>query len=245
MIRIEKYIVGSEKNDAYQALKNTIPFEDKYMHYRLDGNVTDSCEDIFFTAHENGVALSRLWMCYPKHQNAIANWGAFFTLEECRGKGIGSNVLNYCFEEITRLKAPPLGLFCTAGKVWLTEMYRKYGFVTAIHDTSCGPLYRPVGDSPKTFKEFCELYYTPTTALHTAKADFGWRNEIDCLLKFAMLDIGLDYSIAGEADLNMILLNTPDRDARVILTEHDRCVGWMLDGKAVIHPKYEGIPVLF
>ena len=245
MIKIEKYVVGSGKNDAFTALKNTIDAQDRYMHYRLDGNLTDTCNDIFFVAHENGVALSRLWMGYPKHKNAIANWGAFFTLEECRGQGIGGRVLNFCFEQLKELENPPLGLFCTAGKVWLTEMYRKYGFDTAIHDTTCGPLYCPLGDSPKTFKEFCEFYYTPTDSLHAVRADFGWRNEIDCLLRFAMHDRGLSYSINGEADLNMILLNTPDRDAKVILTHDERCVGWELDGKVTLHPQYEGIAISY
>ena len=90
-----------------------------------------------------------------------------------------------------------------------------------------------------SFREFCAAYYTPAESLRAEKATFRYRNEVDCLLKFALLDLGLDYRILGEGDLNMILLNTPERDARVILTDEGRCVGWMLDGNICLHPAYE------
>ena len=54
-----------------------------------------------------------------------------------------------------------------------------------------------------------------------------------------MIDRGMSYDINGEIDLHMILLNTPERDAKVILTAEQKCAGWMLDGKAVVHPMYE------
>lgn len=236
---IETYHVGSGETEAYRALKATIPQEDRYMHYRLEGNVAEASDDYYFVAHENGVALSRLWMSVPKNDHPIANWGAFFTLEEYRSRGIGGRVLDHCFETIPALPRRPLGLFCTAGKVGLAGLYARYGFTTAIHDTDCGPLYCPMGDSPAAFREFCNTYYTPAKSLRTEKATFRHRNEVDCLLKFALLDRGLDYRIDGEGDLNMILLNTPERDARVILTETGKCVGWMLDGKVCLHPDYK------
>ena len=237
-MKVEWYHVGSGKTEAYEALRQTIPLEDTYMHYRLNGNAANDCEDYYFVAHENGVALSRLWMCFPRHANAIGNWGAFFTLDECRGQGIGTKVLNLCFETLPTLPNLPRGLFCTAGKPWVANMYKKYGFRPAIHGTEYGPLYFPIGNSPATFQAFCKEYYTPAQALRAQKATFAWRNEVDCLLKFAMLDQGLDYAINGELDLNMILLNTPERDAKVILTDENKCVGWMLNGVAKVHPQY-------
>ena len=238
MVTLEKYVVGSGETEGYRALKGTIPPEDKYMHYRLDGNALDVCNDLYFVAHEDGVALSRVWMCYPGHEHAIANWGAFFTLEACRGQGIGRKVLDFCFEEIAKMQKPPLALFCTGGKPWLAELYGRYGFVPAIHGTSFGPLYCPRGNSPKTFQEFCESYYTPARELRAVKATYEWRNEIDCLLNFAMQDMGLNYAINGESELHNILLHTPEREAQVLLTDENKCVGWMLEGKATVHPRY-------
>lgn len=244
MLKLEKYVVGSGKTEAFNALKRTIPLEDKYMHYRLEGNVSNECEDIYFVAHDNNIALSRLWMCYPKHDNAIANWGAFFTLEEHRGKGIGGKVLDFCFDEIIKLKNPPLALFCTAGKPELAKLYSKYGFVPALKNTTYGALYCPINNSPKTFQEFYKSYYTPTKHLKAINATFEWRNEIDCLLNFAMQDLGLSYAIDNQANLYEILLNSPQRNVKVILTDDNKCVGWMLDGKKKVYPLYEDIEIL-
>ncbi len=243
MLKFEKYVVGSGETEGYKALKATIPAEDAYMHFRLDGACVNDCEDIFFVAHEDGKALCRIWMCYPRHENAIANWGAVYTLEECRGQGLCNKTLTYCMEEIEKLENGPIGLFCTAGRQWLTDMYAKFGFTTAIHDTTSGPLYRPLKDSPKTFKEVCEKYYTPAKSLCAVKATWEWRNEIDCLLKFALQDIGMNYAVNGERDLNMILMNTPERDVKAILTDENKCVGWMIDGDYTIHPLYQNLKI--
>lgn len=241
MLKFEKYVVGTGETEGYKALKSTIPEEDKYMHYRLDGNCLEHCEDVYFVAHENGVALCRIWMCYPRHKSAVSNWGAVYTLEECRGKGLCNKTLNFCFDEISKLENAPAALFCTAGTQWLTDMYTKFGFTTAIRGTTFGPLYYPIGDSPKTFKEFYENYYTPAKTLRAVKATWEWRNEIDCFLNFAMRDNGLDYAINGTRDLYAMLLNGTDKDVKVILTDEDKCVGWMIDGVAKVYPLYENL----
>ncbi len=243
MIKFEAYVVGSGETEGYKALKATIPEDDKYMHFRLDGGCLKDCEDIFFVAHENGKALCRIWMGYPRHENAIANWGAVYTLEECRGKGICNKTLAFCMEEIEKLKNAPLGLFCTSGQQWVTDMYLKFGFTTAITGETKGPLYRPQGDSPKTFKEFCDNYFTPAKALHTVKATWEWRNEIDCLLNFAMKENGLDYAVNGTRDLYSLLFNGSDRDIRAILTDTNKCVGWMIDGEYSVHPLYKDMKI--
>ena len=153
-------------------------------------------------------------------------------------------MLDFCFETLAGEKKLPLGLFCTAGKVGLAKLYARYGFTTAIHDTDCGPLYNPLRVSPASFREFCATYYTPTQSLRAERATFRYRNEVDCLLKFALLDRDLDYCIGGEGDLNMILLDAPERDARVILTDGGKCVGWMLEGEICLHPAYEGEKII-
>ena len=243
MVKFETYVVGSEKGEAYWALKNTIPLEDKYMHYRLDGACLNDCVDIYFVAHEDGKALCRIWMCYPRHENAICNWGAVYTLEECRGRGICNKTLAFCMDEIAKLENSPVGLFCTSGQQWITDMYLKFGFTTAITGMTKGPLYRPLVDSPKTFNELCEKYYTPAKSLRTAKATWEWRNEIDCLLNFAFSEMKSDYSVNGIRDLWSMLLNGTDKDVKVILTDTNKCVGWMVDGQYTIHPNYKGMKI--
>ena len=63
-------------------------------------------------------------------------------------------------EEISKLKNPPLALFCTAGKPHLAKMYAKYGFVPALKNTTYGALYCPLKNSPDNFQDFCKNYYT-------------------------------------------------------------------------------------
>ncbi len=241
MQKFERYVVGSGETEGYKALKATIPEDDIYMHYRLDGNCLEHCEDNYFVIHEDGVALCRIWMCYPRHKNSVCNWGAVYTLEECRGQGLCSKALEFCFDEVNKMENPPMGLFCTAGNQWKADMYIRHGFTLAIRGTTLGPLYYPIGDSPKTFKELYEQYYTPAKSLRAIKATWEWRNEIDCFLNFAMRDNGLDYAINGTRDLYAMLLNGTDKDVKVILTDEDKCVGWMIDGVAKVYPLYENL----
>ena len=240
MIKSEKYIVGTEKDHVYKCLYEMIPQQDKFLHYRLSGKANDVCTDTFFVTHEDGKGLSRVWMGYGRHENAACNWGAVFTQEEARGKGYCAMNLDYCFEVVNALENPPAALFCTAGSVGLTKLYSRYGFVPALKGADCGPLYRPCGNSPKTFQEFAENYYTPTSELVVKDADFGWRNEVDCLLKFALWDMGIKLEINCVESLNGILMDEPNR-AKVVMTKENKCVGWMVDGVMQLHPAYKDV----
>ena len=179
MMKSEKFIVGEEKNEVFRALYNMTPAEDVYMHMRMSGAVSDVCTDIYFVTHEGEEALCRVWMCYGKHEGAVSNWGAVFTPPQHRGKGYCVKTLDLCFDELEKMDNPPPALFCTAGTI--SEVYKRYGFVPALKGAEMGPLYRPFGNSPATFQEFCEQYYTDTDELVVIDADFGHRNEVDCL----------------------------------------------------------------
>lgn len=238
MVKSEKYVVGSERDAVYKTLYEMISKDDTYMHLRLSGALADVCTDMYFVTHEDGKGMSRVWMCYGKHENAVANWGAVYTEEECRGKGYCQKNLDYCFEEVNALKNPPTALFCTAGDI--TAFYRRYGFVPAIKGTEKGRLYRPCGNSPKTFQEFCENYYTPTDELFIIDADFGWRNEIDCLLQFALEDLGEPFGIKDVDKLWVLLMENPER-AKIVLTKENKCAGWMVDDEMQLHPIYRNV----
>ena len=241
MIKSEKYVVGTEKNSVYKTLYDMIPQDDVYMHLRLSGALCDVCNDLYFVTHEDGKGISRVWMGYGKQENAVGNWGAVFTEEDYRGKGFCAKNLDYCFEQIDSMENPPTALFCTAGSV--TALYRRYGFVPAIKGTEQGPLYRPCGDSPKTFEEFCENYYTPTEELFIVDADFGRRNEIDCLLRFALWNMGEKFGIGEVDELRLLLMVSPQR-AKIILSKENKCVGWSADGVMQLHPAYRNIKII-
>lgn len=238
MIKSEKYVVGTERGEAYNALYAMTPKSDEYMHLRLSGALSDVCTDIYFVTHEDGKAYSRIWMGYGKHNGAVANWGAVYTPDEYRGKGYCGMTLDFCFDELEKMKDPPSALFCSAGSI--ATVYKRYGFVPAIKGTDQGPLYRPLGDSPKTFTEFCEQYYTETDELIVVDADFGRRNEIDCLLRFALIDAGESFGICGENDLYVLLMKQLGR-AKIVLTKEGKTVGWSVDGVMQLHPKYRDV----
>jgi hypothetical protein len=241
MIKTEKYVVGDEKDAVYRSLYEMIPQDDKYLHMRLSGAVNDVCYDVFFLTHEDGCGLSRIWMGYGRQENALCNWGAVFTPEEYRGRGYCGRTLDYSFEYIDSMETPPPALFCTAGSMAAT--YGKFGFMPALNGATYGPMYRPCGDSPKSFAEFCESYYTKTDELRAIDAHFGWRNEIDCLLKFALWNMGEEFGILGVGALYELLMADASR-ANIILTKEDKCVGWSIDGVLQLHPKYRGIEII-
>lgn len=243
MLKTEVYIAGDEKNKAYEFLNEMILPDDRFLHMRLQGELTDVTNELFFLTHDEEKGLSRIWMSYGKHKNAISNWGAVATPEEFRGKGYCAKTLEYCFDYVDNMPNAPLALFCTAGTLELTNLYKKYGFVTAISGRDRGPLYRPVGNSPKTFQEFCKQYYDETDELYITDATFQWRNEIDCLLRFALIDMGESLNIKGVSDIWPIILNEPER-AKVIHTKEKKCVGWMLDGEIQLHPLYRNIKTI-
>lgn len=211
------------------------------MRLRVSGGAVTMCEDTYYVAIEEDRCVSRLWNGWGKHERAIGNFGNFLTLEEARGKGLGHRMLEVWYDDLCRRKQKPLGLFCSA-KERAAKLYFPYGFRPALKGRDYGPLYMPLGDSPESFQELCDWYYEPAQRLIRRKATLEWRHEIDCLLKFAMLDRGLTFGIGETTGLEPALLYKPER-AELLFTPSDRCVGWMMDEIAQVHPQYSGIQV--
>ena len=92
---LEKFIPGKSENTAYYALLDMMTDFDlgisyaDMMRYRIRGAAADDCHDIYYIAHDQGMALSRHWNGWGKHADAIGNWGNFYTDPAYRGKGIG------------------------------------------------------------------------------------------------------------------------------------------------------------
>jgi hypothetical protein len=135
---------------------------------------------------------------------------------------------------------------------FVIKLSSKYRF-KPVNQCFCIVDYQPDGmsaniwyqyrNSPKSFAEFCESYYTKTDELRAIDAHFGWRNEIDCLLKFALWNMGEEFGILGVGALYELLMADASR-ANIILTKEDKCVGWSIDGVLQLHPKYRGIEII-
>lgn len=244
------YVPGSVVTDAanslYKALKGLDPGTSyaEMMRLRASGNAAKECTDVYYLCtDERGELVSRLWMGWGKHERAVGNWGNFLTSPQYRGQGIGRQMLNLWHNDLKTRQDLPIALFCTAGDEGLARLYAPYGFRPALKDTSCGPLYCPIGNSPKTFAEFCEQYYTPARSLVFKPATLEYRHEIDCLFKFAMLDANLDYLPSGIDSLEAALLCDDRNRTEIIFTDTNIPVGiahTKSDGKKDIriHPNY-------
>lgn len=239
----EKYITGTPENDAYKAICQMmvnvqigVPHADM-IRLRLGGSVARECHDVYYVAHENGKGVARHWNGWGKHKDAIGNWGNFLTLEDYRGRGIGGQLLGLWWKDFQTQKKRPLCFLCSAATKELTALYSRFGFRPAIEGTERGPLYMPVGQSPATFREFCESYYQPSKTLVHKRATIEYRHEIDCLLQFARKDMGLTFGIGEMKSVESALLYCPER-AGILFAEDGHAVGWSIDGEIQVHPLY-------
>ena len=244
----EKYTLGEPKNAAYYAVADMMKDRDlgvsyaDMIRYRLGGSALPECRDTYYVAHEDGVAAARLWNGWGDHADAIGNWGNFFTDEAYRGQGLGGKLLALWQEDLASRSDTPLCFLCSAGTRELTDLYRRFGFRPAIDGTDHGPLYMPLGDQPESFRDFCKAYYQPSDRLVHKRASIGYRHEIDCLLRFAFADLGLDFGIGETSYIEKALLYAPER-AGILYSEDGHAVGWSFDGEVQVHPMYSGAKI--
>ena len=74
--------------------------------------------------------------------------------------------------------------------------------------------------------------------LYHKRATFEHRHEIDCLLRFALRDLGASFGIGECTSLESALLYYPER-AGLIFSLDGHCVGWSIDGEIQTYPLYE------
>ncbi len=228
--KIEIYIPGETRPESTEVLIGAVKDIDpdksyaNMIRYRIDGNAADQCKDVYYICtDENGKFCSRLWMGWGRHKGAVGNWGNFNTDESLRGQGIGRIMMDAWTKDLANRDDAPLALFCTASERH-TAWYKNYGWRCAMKDAVRGPLYFPIGNSPETFGEFCEMYYKPASSLTFKPATVEWRHEIDCLFKFAMLYIDQDYLPCGMESLEVSLL-AGDKNVEIIFTDTNIPVG--------------------
>jgi GNAT superfamily N-acetyltransferase len=243
-MKLEKYVPGQEKNAAFAAISDMVGGITDGRSYasmmarRISGAVAHECNDTFYVAHEDGKAASRLWMGWGKHKDAIGNWGNFYTVEAYRRRGIGGGLLKLWYEDFQSVQEPPLCFLCTTGSKDITDLYGRFGFRPAIVGREYGPLYRPNGNSPATFREFYTAYYQPSDVLYLRPATVEYRHEIDCLLRFVYIDMGLPFGLGTLSSIEEGLLREPHR-TKMLFSEDGHCVGWQFDDQRQMHPMYE------
>lgn len=246
----EKYFCGQHPNAAQKALWDMVKAECTERPYtetirrRVAGVYADICTDNFYVAHEGGRCYSRLYTSWGKHKDSIGNFGHFVTLEECRGQGIGREVLKIWADDIYSRSDVPLGLFCTA-TAQIAELYRPYGFREIDPNAKGGYLYCPLGNSPESFRELCDQYYQPSDILIHRPASMEYRHELDCLLRFALsLNGDKDFPAGGYYYLEELIITEPRR-VGMLFSKDNHCVGYTIDGNiAKVHPQYRNATII-
>ena len=204
----------------------------RMIRYRLSGRAAAECVDRYFLAVRGGRCVSRIWYGWGRHTEAVGNFGNFKTDDELRGQGIGRHIYNMLKASLQAEAAPPLALFCTSSQPHLVRLYGEIGFRPAVSGTEGGPLYAPLGGSPERFADFCREYYRSSSFLRFVPGSIGFRHEVDCLLRFALLERGED-GIFGlktfpsyEAAFLAIAADPSVGTLERVVTDRDRTVGW-------------------
>ena len=113
---VERFIASKNPSKAQLAMQEMLrdiavdKSYSKMMRLRLRGDAESECHDVYYTAMDGDRAVSRHWMGWGKHANAIGNWGNFLTIEEYRGKGIGGSVLKKWWDDLHSPDHCPLPL---------------------------------------------------------------------------------------------------------------------------------------
>ena len=207
------------------------------MRLRVSGIMAEQCCDVYFVARDGDTCISRLWNGWGKHKDAIGNFGNFLTLEDYRGQGVGTQLLEMWYADLQSRVQQPLALFCTSAPR-AARMYEKYGMRPIRKGESYGPSFLPLGDSPRDFDAFCKAYYQPSPTLIAKPATFAYRHEIDLLLKFARMQKGLPFGFAAMPCVEQALLSAPEK-TEMLFDERGRCVGWRFDGAVQVYPDYK------
>lgn len=226
----------------------------RMMRCRLAGKVSAECEDRYFIALDGEECVSRIWYGWGRHRGAVGNFGNFRTAEDHQRMGIGKTLFTMLVDDLKNSSDRPDCLFCTSSKPHLVRLYGTMGFRPALKGTEGGPLYCPLGESPESFDDFCEMYYRPAKSLHFSPGTAGFRHEVDCLLNFAL-------RAAGETDTTGLVsfptyeaafLAAEEAPARGKLerveTEDGRTVGWAFRPSGgvreiCLHPAFRGMKI--
>ncbi len=232
-----------------QQLEEQTASHARMIRHRLSGRAAGECVDRYFLVVREGRCVSRIWYGWGRHAGAVGNFGNFKTAEELRGQGIGRHIYNMLKASLQAEAALPLALFCTSSKVHLVRLYGEIGFRPAVTGTEGGPLYAPLGGSPERFSDFCREYYRPSPSLRFAPGSIGFRHEVDCLLRFALLERGEDgvFGLSSfpsyEAAFLAVAADPSVGTLERVVTDRGRTVGWAFtprggEREVQLHPDF-------
>lgn len=236
--KIEIYIPGEQEPAVKDLLCENVKEVDRGQYYaemlrkRAAGELAAVCTDIYYIATQEGAFVSRLWNGWGKHKDAVGNFGNFQTNAELRGRGIGRQMLAVWQQHVRERADAPLALFCNAGAEHLVKLYAPYGFRLAVDGTTVGPLYCPLGNSPATFRAFCEGYYGNGQQVTERPATVEYRHEIDCLLRFALQNEGEALGLPGVGSMEEAYLKNLLGNMLLYFNEENHVVGWGIKTEA-------------
>lgn len=113
-----------------------------YFSDALDGVYEPDVTDHFFFAEVNGEIAGRVWFAYSG-KSLRGNFGNVMTEEKFRKKGIMSELMKYCMDEIRQ--CPVRMLTCATGSKFAAASYKKCGFYS-VYGTETGVLCYSKGE---------------------------------------------------------------------------------------------------
>ena len=152
--KYKNYLLQSMGTDGIKRNFYAIGSWRAYLSDTMDGAYYPDIVDHWFFAEINGEIAGRIWFAYSA-KSLRGNFGHVLTEEKFRQRGIMTELLKYCMEEIKR--APVKILTCATGNRFAAASYKKVGFYS-VYGTETGVLCY---SKERTFLEEAEAVFRP------------------------------------------------------------------------------------
>ena len=134
--KYKNYLIQSLGSDNLKRNFYAIGSWRAYFSDALDSVYYPEVIDHLFFAEVNGEIAGRIWFAYSR-KSLRGNFGNVLTEEKFRQRGIMSELMKYCMEEIN--SSPVRMLTCATGSKFAAESYKKHGFYS-VYGTETGVL---------------------------------------------------------------------------------------------------------
>ena len=141
--KYKNYLLRSLGSENYKRNYYAIGSWRAYFADALDCVYYPEVVDHLFLAEIDGEIAGRIWFAYSA-KSLRGNFGNVLTEEKFRKRGIMSELMKSCMEEINR--SPVRTLTCATGSKFAAASYKKHGFYS-VYGTETGVLCYSKGDS--------------------------------------------------------------------------------------------------
>ena len=118
------YIAFSMGSEDFHRYFYTIAGWRAYFSDAMNGKYFPDVVDHWFFAEVNGECAGRIWFAYSA-KSLRGNFGNVMTESRYRGRGIMTELMKHCMEEIRR---SPANMLCCIASGKMVPVYSKYGF---------------------------------------------------------------------------------------------------------------------